>query len=272
MKFSTNILALIAISSAFAYSLPGRIMKRENTNEDDYDYSYLGINPIFPVKRECNDAMEKFNKEYEECDIQYMNVNQKANEIDDICSKFNSEKCQKYYKTKMVDLPECKDSIQEAVAGIDNIKNINYISIKTECDKDENNNYCPLSSFELKKNIKEDMTEEHQRQVLNKAKEDTCKSQKCIDSYLNLINELTKINDGYLESLSKDGKISKSELDEIKMNATIDNDKEIQEISQYLKSEKCTSQIVKTSGAEQIIKNVNLYLVLSLISIIYYLF
>jgi len=67
--------------------------------------------------------------------------------------KGESEKCTKYYKMKIADIPECKDSNQVAVAGIDNIMRIAYLGIKYNYEKDENNKYCPLNSLLINKNI-----------------------------------------------------------------------------------------------------------------------
>ncbi|KAL6597097.1 hypothetical protein U3516DRAFT_671460 [Neocallimastix sp. 'constans'] len=54
---------------------------------------------------------------------------------------------------KIADIPECKDSNQVAVAGIDNIMRIAYLGIKYNYEKDENNKYCPLNSLLINKNI-----------------------------------------------------------------------------------------------------------------------
>lgn len=62
MKFSTNILALIAISSDFANSLPNRIMKRDIGALFENDSNYLSIKPVFPVSKECSEAITKLNK------------------------------------------------------------------------------------------------------------------------------------------------------------------------------------------------------------------
>ncbi|KAG4087589.1 hypothetical protein H8356DRAFT_960323 [Neocallimastix lanati (nom. inval.)] len=95
--------------------------------------SYLGINPIFPIKKEFNDAVNKLTNEYEECDIN--NSTKVDKNIDDLY------------------IPECKDSNQVAVAGIDNIMRIAYLGIKYNYEKDENNKYCPLNSLLINKNI-----------------------------------------------------------------------------------------------------------------------
>jgi len=47
--------------------------------------SYLGINPIFPIKKEFNDAVNKLTNEYEECDIN--NSTKVDKNIDDLCKK-----------------------------------------------------------------------------------------------------------------------------------------------------------------------------------------
>eukprot|EP00833_Pecoramyces_ruminatium_P000047 jgi/Orpsp1_1/1174079/evm.model.c7180000048839.2 len=131
--------------------------------------------------------------------------------------------------------------------------------VKTDCDKDNNGNYCPLNSHVLK--ISDDMTEEQAEKVVNKVEDETCKSQKCTDSYLYLIEELNRITNDYLETLMKEKNLSKSDLYVIRRNFNGNND----ETTEHLRS-KCISIV------ENGIKNINVYLLLSLVSIIYLFF
>jgi len=236
-----------------------------NADTDNYDYSYLGTNPFFPIKKECNDAIEKLNIEYKECQLE---VDDKT--ADEICKIVDSDKCQKYFNIKVVDIPECKDSIEDAVISIDNLRKLAYSELKAECIKDENNKYCPLNSKETQKIITPEMSEEQQKQAYEKAKEETCKSQKCIDGYLSFFSELIDITKEYADALSKYGNISKEEVDDMKN--TFKKDKRTSELIDYLKSDQCKSKIIYSSSAETVIKNMNLYLGLSLITVLYFLF
>lgn len=210
--------------------------------------------------------MKKLTEEYKECNIDEENITEST--IDDMCDKFNSEKCQKYYTTKMADLPECKDSLTISLAGIDNMMKITYLGLKNNCEKDENNKYCPFNSVEIAKKIKDDMTEEESRKLFDTIKEETCKSKKCSESYINFVTELNNNTNSLMETVSKEGNLSQSELDEMMstINETVGDD--YTGLLEYLKSDKCAA----ASGAESIIKNINFYLVLSVLSALYFLF
>jgi len=245
MKFSSGVLALFTLTTASAISIPRGIFKRnENLSvyDDDYDYSYLGYNPLFPVKRECNTYIEKLKEEYKDCIIEITGtINQ-----DEICKTFQSKRCQKYYKLRVADAPECKDSHEISVFGIDSMRSLELLALQSSCFTDENNKYCTFGSLE---NIDiENLSEKEEKKLIEKVKKDTCRSKRCTDKYLKMIDDIEDIVNNYSRSISK----YKVNDDEEKI---FDLDEENIELIKYFKSEECTSQAQATTASADLKEN-----------------
>jgi len=233
MKFSTGVLALFTLTTASALSIPKGIFKRDDkpTIYDDYDYNYLGYNPIFPVKKECNAYIEKLGEEYKDCVIDIIDLKQ-----DEICKALQTKKCQKYYKLRIADAPECKDSLKTSVAGIDSLRRLEFIGIQSACITDENNKYCSFNSLE---NISdENLSRKDEKELIEMIKKETCKSKKCTRKYLDMVNDIEETVKNYAELVSK----YKTKENKGKEEKIFELDEETIELVKYFKSEQCASQ------------------------------
>jgi len=238
MKFFT--LALFVASSALALS---KVEKREDAQPlENYDYSYLGINPIFPIKKECNDALKKYN-EYEDCYINLASDLTTIN-IQDFCKSYSSDKCQKFYQLKVSSIPECQSSEKISVLGIDYLLKINYLIANVECAVDENNNLCPYNEFELLKKMTENMTLEQEVAIAKDSLNDTCKSAQCSTAYINYFDELNKIKEEFLklaDNHEQDASVTTKVKREVAAATDFDVFSFAEENITYLKSAECAA-------------------------------
>jgi len=256
MKFFTPFLTVIAASSVLGLTIP---TKREEVGiEDDYDYSYLGNNPIFPIKKECNDAIAKLKKENEECEAEVLsNDDLSSDNVDDykkFCEAFNSEKCQKYYNIKYSEIPECKSSKQDVISMLEEFTKTNLSYNKVKCATDEKGNYCPLTQIEMVKRINKTMTEQEQEEIYDDILKDTCKSKKCADAYLTYFEDVEKYSKELFEKIPAIGG-SNINLDsaagiiqEVDPSA-VNGNPVLNKTLTYLRSGNCTA-LAKTNSAD----------------------
>jgi len=248
MKCSTKFLTLLAVSSAFAYTIP--MEKRE-----DYDYSYLGTNPIFPIKKECNDIFEKYEKECT-IDLGASDVN-----YEEICQVYNTKACQELYNINIYEIPECKSSEESVLTLLDSMLRITAVSLKTLCTKDENNKICPLHNFEAQIPADEDISDKEGIELINKALNDTCKSKVCTNAFIEYEKEMRDIQSDYINAIKKfdaNGEIEDmiKNLGKVKRQFSVaDNDlgmdETLSKTIEFLKSDKCTSQAIDAHNVEQ---------------------
>ena len=158
---------------------------------------------------------------------------------------------------------------------------VNYQKTKFECGKDENGNYCPLTSITLEKNYQynkvanETLTESQVAEIYDKAMADTCKSKKCSDdlsTFINEVNKDTKVivqetikSESFSEEIKKEHEAVLKE-EQKRLLENFDADK----ITNYLKKENCLSEeAVKnnntTSGAIQVTYSSALFVSLALL-------
>ncbi|KAG4101229.1 hypothetical protein H8356DRAFT_1655959 [Neocallimastix lanati (nom. inval.)] len=273
MKIFNKIITLGTISSVMGLFIPeGK--RIENTVRDDI-FANL-------VKKECQTAVEKLQQENESCTLKIdsNNNNQKdKGSMDELCKTFNTEKCQAYYNTKLSEIPECQSSELGYLEGMDNLTKLSYLSIKLACSTDENNEYCPLSQFGFTKDDqaekeKEEEKEKEKIEIYEQAKQETCNSKKCRDSYLSIVESVKKEEEEYLKVFVKYVSSDPVQLNEIKTEEFFNIDSRIYETMEYLKTENCTSSSPEddpsTSNTTSFIReNMNLYVILSIISFIY---
>ncbi|ORX48995.1 hypothetical protein BCR36DRAFT_354169 [Piromyces finnis] len=238
MKCATKFLTLLAVSSAFAYTIP-----MEKRNEFDYFDS-----SSFPIKKECMDALEKYDTKGCSYDDIYV-------DFDRSCKTLNSKKCQKIFNLKLTEIPECQSSNKETLEIMEDYLSIQRISVKFMCSRDENNNICPISIFE--EDRAENLSEEDQIKLVNKLINDNCKSKKCTNAITEYIDEIEKIEKKLRNSMKS--KMNENVMNEIQSKVkrqftSADVDLGMEEVvtkfKDYVKSEKCTSQfggIVETT-------------------------
>lgn len=193
---------------------------------------------------ECSKAMNKI------CNMN-KNFNDK-NSLDKVCTNWNSDSCQNLVKDGVESIPECKKITDDSIDEFkDRIKN-SSIFLNFACAKDEENNDCPYVKLFLPENptnstnVPSDMpqkrmfvefTPEQEKDTMDAINE-SCKSQKCTNALIDLYSNLPLIN--YMRPQSIESKV---DLDTFVTQ--MEYNKRYDEYLKYLKSEQCTSKLVK---------------------------
>jgi len=192
-----------------------------------------------PSRSDSENCFEAYNNKYSVCTVSMSDKSIQS--IENICHDFESELCQKYFKSSKKDLynefPVCKGymmddgSIRNSDSS-DSIKETMYYSIKLDCARDEQGILCPYTRGNIQKFHKniDSMKQEEQSAIYLKYVKESCKSKKCVDEVFNVFD--------YVENVYLVNKKDK---------ATAEVNQFIQDIYSTLKSETCTSQYGKTS-------------------------
>jgi len=243
-----------------------------------FSFSSLGL--TFNIKRglertdfKCRNAVIELQSNNDIC-IESNWSTDDEEEIRKFCHTIETPKCQKYYNIKLIDIPECKTSDKLQLIDYINFEyslNDKYQSILLKCSRDEQGNFCPLSSIEKVKRINSTMTTQQQDENYDIALKDTCKSQKCVHSYLSRIESLEK---GYKENperIADVGYFSDSEMEIIKNQyrnklTNLHNSTVVNMSIDYFKSDECAmSSNANISATYSSI----LFIILSLLLFIY---
>jgi len=220
-----------------------------------------GLNLAIHTKREfkydkidfkCRKAISDNDQKNIECTDVNMGIDNDEKKMKNFCVTIETRKCQKYYNTKLNDIPECKYSDKYQLSELRFSLKAEYLAYKGHCSSDEQGNFCPLSSIEYSKRITETMTIEQQEENYDIALKDTCKSQKCIDNYLLTIDSSEKHYREKYEELSKLGVFSPEEIKQLKDSyetniANIRKTPITNKTINYFKSDEC----VKSSNANK---------------------
>jgi len=178
-----------------------------------------------PAAKSCDEILDE---KYLNC----ISIVREGGFNENYCIEYETEKCQKFFKSSMKDIvaeiPECKDKTEKDLKQSDGaIKFVDGI-LKISCAKDEQGNFCPYSPGNTKTAIDiRDFRKSQRNEAYIGYLKESCKSKKCVDNYINA-----------LESIKN--------LPPIEIIDNMD-DKEIEEITTYLKSETCTAQTVQTA-------------------------
>ncbi|OUM66536.1 hypothetical protein PIROE2DRAFT_59276 [Piromyces sp. E2] len=152
--------------------------------------------------------------------------------IEEICTEYNGEKCQTFIKDPMAALPACQSLPEELRSTYEQLFIISKPSMAFFCQKDENNELCPLVEHELSGNKKE----KYDMDVM-KAVKKTCLSKQCKAVALNLYRVLNDSINDEEAILNEDQEVMK-------------NNNIIRKIYQTLKSDNCTES--KNMNSENI--------------------
>jgi hypothetical protein len=279
MKFSNILLTLLASTSVLSFAVKREEQAQEKelneklenlknmpetdnipdiTNFDltqlsNLDLSFLGI--------EKNEECSKVLQGYSDCLIGMNEID--ANNKDNVCNVFNSEKCQNFFKNGVKSVKGC-ENLQDLLLKIEELLvETNSVSLKMQCAKDESGKYCPLSNLptqfisEVKSSSNSTITE----QQYDEAVKATCKSRTCIDAALEFETGANKIKDeidlfkqqieGFVNFIgaAQDMPLSipqaKYSSDSISTNSTTDGNDKLNKTLKYLKSAECTAQAPK---------------------------
>jgi len=274
MKFSTTLLTLLASTSVLSYNIKRQITDEEieslksmpkATNAPDVsnfdlsqisslDLSFLGIEK----NEECNNAL----KGYSEC-LVGIDEN-KQNNKDNLCTIYNSEKCQSLYKNGVKSVKGC-ENLQDILLRIEGLLiETNSVSLKMQCAKDENGKYCPLSDLSSQlitevnnKSSNSTTTEADTQKKFDEAVNATCKSRTCIDAALEFetgtnkiksdIEEFKKQIEGFINFIgaANDMPMFIPQAKYAFNSEGVNDDILFNKTAEYLKSNECSAQAPK---------------------------
>jgi len=208
MKFTTSLLTILAATATLAV----------------------------PSYNECKNIVEK---KYSACTKNSMFEN--VIFYSDYCIDFENEQCQKLYNNSMSDIineiPECKgyldDEDEEEMELNETILKLNYNFMKIACSKDEQGNFCPHSFVNVEKTYNLEslkMKGEEANDIYMEYVKESCRSKKCVDDYLNNIENIKKIYSTITFATTSS-----------------EEERQYERISSILKSDTCTAKIGKTS-------------------------
>ncbi|ORX59264.1 hypothetical protein BCR36DRAFT_453923 [Piromyces finnis] len=225
MKFTFLLFALLFIIITNANSvIISSVFKRDD----------LGNNGENLLSQECLE--EDINSEYSnECMTTIININNYKEK----CLVFKSEKCQTFYNDPDLSkyYPICtKDEQSKKVYNRVVFQSL-INNVLSKCYMDENDELCPLSLFR----ITQPNSPIDYPVIIN----DTCKSKKCTDSFIEYMNKRTLESYSAYEELNPDHKFSYDELNLPK------------QIISELEFEECKSMHI-TSNAITIVNNYNI--------------
>jgi len=184
------------------------IANNQNTSTEDNNEE----DDMTKTLKQC----EKEIEEYKNCI--YGAVYFTKENIDNVCNEYHSEKCQTFIKDPMVVIPSCQSLTEELKSTYEYLFIISKPSMAFFCQKNENNELCPLVKYELSGN-KDDND-------LMKAVNDTCQSKNCKTVALDLYSILN-------DTINDEEAILNEDQEAIKNNNTI------RKVYQTLKSDNC---------------------------------
>jgi len=187
---------LLFISSNANSIIYSSIFKRDDTNNNTYPSD-------FNVSQECYE--EDINSEYSnECMSTMVNISNYKEK----CLIFKSEKCQTFYNDSNSDLskyyPICTQDEQSKKIYNPIVFQTLINNVKSKCYTDENEELCPLSLFRITQpNIPIDYST-----VID----DTCKSKKCTESFIEYMSKKTLESYSAYEEVNTNHKYSYNDI------------------------------------------------------------
>eukprot|EP00833_Pecoramyces_ruminatium_P016169 jgi/Orpsp1_1/1190201/evm.model.d7180000077392.1 len=239
MKFSNPIIIFLFASLTFSYNVQKRLFKREEA---------LELNSV----TDCDEAIKK------ECNLE---VNK--NNLDTVCTTYNSDKCQNLINKGIVSLPACNALGQDFISIEQDMLKLHMITVEFMCTKDEQGNNCPFTNFELENSsifsnegkINNEEGNENGKEIDDtnypKYKEndvvdeegitaiiETCKSKKCTNALLNVIPLLSSFENNFEVKYNIHLKKRQFQFD----NGMTDNEK-FNKIINFLNSDECKASL-----------------------------
>jgi len=277
MKF-TKFLTLLTATAVLSHSVPEKRQEQEKIEDNNIenlregsktidipdisnidltqlsqlDLSFIGIKK----NEECDKAIE----EYKTCFVGTNKIEE--GQKDTVCNNFNSEKCQSLFKNGIKGVKGC-ENLEDLLYNIEEfLVEANSVSLKMQCAKDENGQYCPLSNFSTQVinqavNKNDTVTDEETKTKYTEAVNSTCKSRTCIDAALEFetgsnklksdVEEFKKQIEGIINFMgaAQDMPMFNPRA---KFAFTLDgitDENMINKTSEYLRSDECTAQAPK---------------------------
>jgi len=138
---------------------------------------------ICSISKECIEEQEK--SEYKDC-ISELTINNYKN----VCSKINSDKCQKFYNNPLEFYSIWRENSNFVEMFQSSLIKSLKLSYQMSCQTDENGNLCPFALTSIRR--------EGNSNILN----DTCKSKLCTESAINIYKNYDLDQMAAYESLS----------------------------------------------------------------------
>jgi len=176
------------------------------------------------------------------------------NNMDDICSTHNSEQCQNIINVDLKNSSGCKNQNQNIVSYFDKKMLLYYNLYKIFCSKDEDDDYCLLGQKDYELMVTRDIENVSSYKHENQTLYNTCKSKKCIDTYIkngpeiiSLKSEIEKLKNLISELLKENEKIidieEGDEVEVVEGDEVVERDEDEVELFkkniEYLNSEEC---------------------------------
>ncbi|KAG4088325.1 hypothetical protein H8356DRAFT_1725237 [Neocallimastix lanati (nom. inval.)] len=181
--------------------------------------------------------------EYKEC---FADNKSKVNLeiIDEVCDKFLTEKCKKFYEEGISKLKGCEKISEEMLNQYTLKYDIKGIVLSELCSRDENGQYCPISKF-----LQSGSTN---RRELDECINNTCKSKKCVDDAIDYTTremDFDKRLNDFLDKTTSSNITSSSNIKRQYDGSKISEEEENQAILEFLKSDYCSAHITTTANS-----------------------
>jgi len=225
-----NVDSMIKEYSLFNNKIQVRISKR---GEEDKELKKL--------LDDCSNTINELEKCMMKSDIEVVNLN-------NFCSNYYSDECFVFLNNGTKSIPACQDDrVQEKLGHFNVLVELVNFYKKYHCAKDEDGNYCPFSLMdsENRRILKIDnstvkVVEQYEKEFYTNV-ENTCRSEKCTETYIDYSEENNRIKTLVNQTLSSsEHSDSKSKRYFFIENFNeIDNDELNNLAIEYLKSDEC---------------------------------
>jgi len=153
MKYNTLLLTLLSIASTLEYKLENKLLARDTyfadaviqCGSDNDNCEDLFIN--YDDALECKKNFDMYYNKCKYVDVKFEN----KDEIDYLCSKFESSHCEDFFNLSINKLPGCKDISPVFLENYMKIKDDTKLAFTLKCSKN-GDEYCPLSKFNFYEN------------------------------------------------------------------------------------------------------------------------
>jgi len=190
MKIISLLFILLLFISSYANSIMfSSIFKRDDIDND------------FSLSQECLE--EELNSEYSnECMSTMVNISNYKEK----CFIFKSEKCQTFYNDSDLSkyYPICTQDEQSKKIYNRMVFQTLIINVLSKCYTDENDELCPLSLFRI--------TQPNTPIDYSVVVDDTCKSKKCTESFIEYLSKKTLESYSAFEELDSNHKYSYNDI------------------------------------------------------------
>ncbi|KAG4085500.1 hypothetical protein H8356DRAFT_1740043 [Neocallimastix lanati (nom. inval.)] len=242
MKFYTSILFLIIFTTVFSYNV--EINKREdNIDWDTFEKCEDGKLSLF--SKDCKSQYDSVSKLLEKCDNaikekcnfeKILNSSFNEDSINEICFQFyDNINCNDIIEEGVFVLPECKKLSENLIQRKNKLIEYNDSYIRFRCAEDENGEVCPLTKYFMDTSYILEDNEVDPETLLEDSINENCKSSICTTTAYESYTKIMQLVDEVNEDLEKR---------QYKYDSNLSENKNLEKMLEYLKSDNCTSQAI----------------------------